>query len=168
MALNQNMLIGELKGKIIMGWIQYNASEPKADENPKVKVDTLPPPKVSLNKKSIIEDTAIGAPSDFETAYKFQTSNGQYIDSLEGTVVFFKPQSAVNEKMLYAFSNDIAKGRIMKVVNPSNKRYVYAKVIGRIPNTKQYLNAKIGLDGRAREMLLTREIKLWCNFYLKY
>lgn len=83
-------------------------------------------------------------------------------------VVFFKPQTTVNNKLLYAFSNDIGRGRVIKVVNPTNQKFVFAKIIGPLPATKQYINAKIGLDGRARAELETREVKLWCDFFFKY
>jgi LysM repeat protein len=171
-SLNNGLDLSQLpKSLIQLVWLQYQSTDspPKKDEVKKETTSTLT--NITKPKTDTLiaqEDTAWGAPSDFENQYKHQTSNGQYLDSLEGMVVFFKPQTSVNERMLYAFSNDIARGRVLKVVNPSNKRYVFAKIIGRIPSTRQYLNAKIGLDGRAREMLDTREVKLWCTFYLKY
>ncbi|MCC6187318.1 MAG: hypothetical protein IT256_09220, partial [Chitinophagaceae bacterium] len=168
MALNKDQAMAQLaNNKVMLGYIQYNFVAPVAATKPDTQIAA------AAAVATIAADTAsellsVGAPSEFENAYKYQTNNETTVDSLEGMVVFFKPQTAVNDQMLYAFSNDLAKGRILKVYNPSNKRYVLTKVIGKLPNTKQYLNAKIGLDGRAREMLETREIKLWCSFYFKY
>lgn len=165
---NQGLELSALPQKVaFMGWALCQSSEASPTNEPtpssatKTTVTTIVRP---IEKK----DTAKGPPSELELVYRHQTSNGQFVDSLDGMVVFFKPQTTVNQKLLYAFSNEIAKGRVVKIVNPSNNKYVYAKIIGNLPATKQYLNAKIGLDGRARTELDTREIKLWCTFFLKY
>lgn len=168
LSLNNNQPIEQLSNnKVVLGWIQHNLPTPIPTKT-ETQLPTSLPIATTTTKDSTDKIISIGAPSEFENAYKYQTNNETYLDSLEGMVVFFKPQTSVNEKMLYAFSNDLARGRILKVYNPSNHRFVLTKVIGKLPNTKQYLNAKIGLDGRAREMLETREVKLWCSFYFKY
>lgn len=166
---NGNIELGQLNnGKVHIGWILYQASEAhKSNDSLESSLSKGTITSLSSNKL-VVKDTVKAPPSELELVYNYQTSNGQYIDSLDGMVVFFKPQTTVNNKLLFAFSNEIAKGRVVKVVNPTNGKYVYAKIIGNLPSTKQYLNAKIGLDGRARTELETREIKLWCSFFLKY
>jgi len=159
----------ELSGRdaITAGWVAYTA-----DDVPKSKVivtdDHTAISPVTPSKPLVAKDTAKPKPSDLELIYNYQTSDGTFFDSLSGMVVFFKPQTTVNNKLLYAFSNDIGRGRVIKVVNPSNQKFVFAKIIGPLPATKQYINAKIGLDGRARAELETREVKLWCDFFFKY
>lgn len=160
----------DLPGRSVItaGWIVY------AEDAPKSKVVVTEERMVNTGstgspvKTVPAQDTAKPKPSDLELIYNYQTSNGTFFDSLSGMVVFFKPQTTVNSKLLYAFSNDIGRGRVIKVVNPSNQKFVFAKVIGPLPSTKQYINAKIGLDGRARAALETREVKLWCDFFFKY
>ncbi|MBL7710917.1 MAG: LysM peptidoglycan-binding domain-containing protein [Chitinophagaceae bacterium] len=153
---------------IAAGWIAYTDDAPKSKvvvtEERTAGTGSPVAPKAAPAK----EDTAKPKPSDLELIYNYQTTNGTFFDSLSGMVVFFKPQTTVNSKLLYAFSNDIGRGRVIKVVNPSNQKFVFAKVIGPLPATKQYINAKIGLDGRARAALETREVKLWCDFFFKY
>lgn len=153
---------------IAAGWIAYTDDAPKSkvvvtEERPVSSGNPAIPAKPILPK-----DTVKEKPSDLELIYNYQTRDGTFMDSLSGMVVFFKPQTTVNNKLLYAFSNDIGRGRVIKVVNPSNQKFVFAKIIGPLPATKQYINAKIGLDGRARAELETREVKLWCNFFFKY
>lgn len=157
------------KGMIMMGWILYQSPDaPKANDIDQSPIGIVTSASLASTAPVVQKDTVKGPPSELELVYNYQTSNGQYVDSLDGTVVFFKPQTTVNNQLLYAFSNEIAKGRVLKVVNPSNGKFVYAKIIGNLPSTKQYLKAKIGLDGRARAELETREIKLWCTIFLKY
>lgn len=156
------------KNILVAGWVMYQSPEaPKSNEGLTNPIAKAAP--IGLAPSSVVKkDTVKLPPTELEKQYNYQTSNGQFLDSTNGMVVFFKPQTAIDNKLLYAFSNEFAKGRVIKVVNPSNGKFVYAKVIGALPATKQYINAKIGLDGRARAELETREIKLWCDFFLKY
>jgi hypothetical protein len=167
---NNGIEISKLpNGIVAMGWILYQSPEaPQANDAGINPIGVAPTAQLAPSATVIKKDTVKGPPSELELQFNYQTSNGQFLDSLDGMVVFFKPQTTINSKLMYAFSNDIAKGRVIKVVNPSNGKFVYAKIIGSLPTTKQYLNAKIGLDGRARTELETREIKLWCSFFLKY
>ncbi|MES2478187.1 MAG: hypothetical protein V4561_03820 [Bacteroidota bacterium] len=167
---NNSIEISKLRNGIVaMGWILYQSPEaPQANEVGINPIGVAPTAQLAPSATVVKKDTVKGPPSELELQFNYQTSNGQFLDSLDGMVVFFKPQTTINSKLMYAFSNDIAKGRVIKVVNPSNGKFVYAKIIGSLPTTKQYLNAKIGLDGRARTELETREIKLWCSFFLKY
>lgn len=166
--MNGNIAFNQLHGTINMGYIRYQPAEKTSTANG-VRVTELNPistPVATLTSGNT--DTVKGPPSELEKIYNYQTTNELYLDSLAGMVVFFKPQTTVNNKLLYAFSNDITKGRVVKVVNPSNQKFIFAKVIGPLPATKQYINAKIGLDGRARAELETREVKLWCGMFFKY
>lgn len=166
---NNGLELAQLKnGLVEMGWILYQSPDiPKSNDFTQKTIDIVTP--ASLAPTAVIQkDSVKGPPSELELIFNYQTSSGQFVDSVDGMVVFFKPQTTVNNKLLFAFSNDIAKGRVVKVVNPSNGKFVYAKIIGNLPSTKQYLNAKIGLDGRARAELETREVKLWCSLFLKY
>lgn len=166
---NQGLALSALPHNVVfMGWALCQSSPASTSNEQALLTNPKTPIAAPVLRTSAKKDTVKGPPSELELVYKYQTSNGQFVDSLDGMVVFFKPQTTVNQKLLYAFSNEIAKGRVVKIVNPSNNKFVYAKIIGNLPATKQYLNAKIGLDGRARTELDTREIKLWCTFFLKY
>ncbi len=150
---------------LLAGWVLYQAPDAPTNKEGLAHSAAKAP---SVSAALIKKDTVKLPPTELEKQFNYQTSNGQFVDSANGMVVFFKPQTAIDNKLLFAFSNEFAKGRVLKVVNPSNGKFVYAKVIGALPSTKQYLNAKIGLDGRARAELETREIKLWCDFFMKY
>jgi hypothetical protein len=165
-GLNNNWDLQQLPNNILLaGWVLYQAPDaPNTKEGLTNSMGKV----ASVAAAPIKKDTVKLPPTELEKQYNYQTSNGQFVDSANGMVVFFKPQTAIDNKLLFAFSNEFAKGRVLKVVNPSNGKFVYAKVIGALPSTKQYLNAKIGLDGRARAELETREIKLWCDFFMKY
>lgn len=165
-----NELHVSASGVLFMGWILKQAKDaPQSNTTLSSEpVGAVAPAGLAPGAVPSKDTAKKGPPTELELVYNYQTSNGLYLDSLSGMVVFFKPQTTVNKDLIYAFSNDVPKGKVVKVVNPSNGKYVFAKVIGALPATKQYLNARIGVDGRARELLETREIKLWCNFFFKY
>jgi len=151
----------------LLGWVSYQEDEVSNTTTTNTGAVSSSGSKATVIQTVAKKDSVSGPPSELEIKYNYQTSNGTNVLSLEGMVSFFKPQTNINGKLLFAFSNDIPIGRIVKIENPSNKKFVFAKVIGSLPNTKQYINAKIGLDGRARLELETREIKLWCNVYYR-
>lgn len=150
---------------VLIGWISYSAPQKESTPSTVVPASASSGTNPTANAGKPVPPAP---PSELEKIYRYQTTNEEYLDSASGMVVFFKPQTAVNNTLLYAFSNDVRKGRVIKIINPSNQKFVYAKVIGALPATRQYTNARLGVDGRARDLLETREIKLWCNLYFKY
>ncbi|MDI9319431.1 MAG: LysM peptidoglycan-binding domain-containing protein [Phycisphaerales bacterium] len=169
-TLNLNKELNSLTSSIaLVGWIAFQEDEATNMATAKANLGIVSATDSKTNTISPIvkKDSVSVPPSELEIKYNYQTSNGTNVLSWEGMVTFFKPQTNINSKLLFAFSNDIPIGRIVKIENPSNKNFVFAKIIGNLPNTKQYTNAKIGLDGRARLLLATREIKLWCNYYYR-
>jgi hypothetical protein len=153
---------------LLSGWVTFKPSNIS-----NIKVSEIAPlsnqiTSTQINSTNKFEDTSISKPSELEMIYNYQTTNEAWKDSSSGMVVFFKPQTNMNNDMLFAFSNEIPKGKVVKIVNPTNKKFAFAKVIGSLPGTKQYMNARLGVDGRARAILETREVKLWCDYFLKY
>lgn len=154
---------------ILCGWILFQTVNNNITTLPKNKDGITHTQTTTIKLNNEVVKKATAAPkTEFEKIFNYQTQDGLYIDSTEGMVAFYKPQIKIKSDMLFAFSDEFAKGKVIKIANPSNGNFVYVKVIGPLPKTKQYINAKIGVDGRARETLNTREVKLWCNFYLKY
>ncbi|MBS1774309.1 MAG: LysM peptidoglycan-binding domain-containing protein [Bacteroidetes bacterium] len=99
--------------------------------------------------------------------YMAQTKNEQNVTEEKGTVAFFdnagKPTSS---KTFFAFHRTLPKGTAVKVYNPGTNKYIFVKVIGPIPDTKQYFNCILGLSTAAKEALGVLEEKAWCE--LKY
>jgi hypothetical protein len=162
-----------IPGKVLLsGWLQYEApvsTTMSADEVPSAApVAVLAPGAVVPSAATAKKDTARPAPSEHELMYNYQTNDGATLDSSEGMVVFFQAQTTVSQGQLYAFSNDVPKGKVVKILNPSNGKFAFARILGPIPGTKQYHNAKIGVDNRARKELGIRDTKLWCKLYYNF
>lgn len=170
--MNSNISFAALPKNVIqIGWVYYEGADktlPKA--NTDIVSSAISSPTAELAPGAVVKkiDERKEPPSELEKIYNYQTTEGAYVDSINGMVAFFKPQTTINNDLLYCMSDEVPRGKVVKIVNPSNQNYVFAKVIGPLPKTKQYINATIGLDGRARKLLDTREVKLWCKFLFKY
>lgn len=153
---------------LMAGWVEYHVA---AGEKTTV-IATTPanthatpvPVTTTATTRPQAQDTI--PPSDHELMYNYQTDDGTMLDSLSGSVVFFQSQTKVSDE-LYAFCNDVTKGRVVKIVNPSTGKFVFARVLGPMPATKLYHNALIGVDSRAQKRLGVRDMKLWCKIYYK-
>ncbi|MEZ5015605.1 MAG: LysM peptidoglycan-binding domain-containing protein [Flavipsychrobacter sp.] len=102
--------------------------------------------------------------SKIHRRYITQTSNETFVVEDKGTAVFF-PMSVKKAKIYYAFHDKAARGTIVKVVNPGTNMFVFAKVLGPLPQTKQYHNAVIGISETAKEELGITDDKAWCELY---
>ena len=111
--------------------------------------------------------------------YMQQTLNETKINEEKGSAVFYtlvnKVQnrykdinSTVKSKFIYAFHNAAPRGTIIRVYNPASDKFVYVKVMGGLPDTKQYFNSIIGISADAKELLgvSVMEDKAWVE--LKY
>lgn len=90
-------------------------------------------------------------------------TNGSPANDERGAAVFFESKVKAGEGIYYAFHNSLPNGTIIKVVNPANNTYVYAKVIGEIPNLNQYRNCIIGLSNNAKAALRVRDNRVFTN-----
>lgn len=145
-----------------VGWIQTTGklNSHEAAENIKMAPINSIPPAPALPATTEKDTTKH---SLAELTFNYQTSDGQYINQISGSVVFFKSQSTLSDNVFYGFSNEIPKGKVVKVVNPGNGNYAFVKVLGNMPPTKMYHNAKLGVDSRAKELLEIAEDKYWCD-----
>lgn len=94
--------------------------------------------------------------------YLSQTANETNVTEEKGTAVFYEAIGRAKGPF-YAFHNGTPRGTIIKVFNPGNGKTIYVKVMGALPDTKQYYNATIGISGTARAALGVTEDKAWCE-----
>lgn len=103
-------------------------------------------------------------PSEYGLQYEQQLKEG-FEQNANGAAVFYKSKSASDA--IYALYNLAPIGSIIKIINPSNKKTVYAKVIGKLPPTERYKNAIIGISGNAGPALQAKDFRLFVQtFYV--
>jgi LysM repeat protein len=72
----------------------------------------------------------------FRGLYEEQSRNGAG-NSLSGAAAAFKSTSGWKDGKYYVLMNKVPPGTIVLVTNPSNAKFVYAKVLGEIPPMKE-------------------------------
>ena len=100
-------------------------------------------------------------PGGLDTTFNRQTNNGMNVLTEKGTAVFFEKPGKNN--VYLAFHNATPRGTVIKVYNPGNGKFIYVKVIGPLPETKQYANSIIGICNSAKEALGVTDTKSWCE-----
>lgn len=178
---------------LLVGWIAYDKSQqpfitataaaadtPVGRDTKSTNVKTLPtvktgkpvPVPVPLNKPvsdSSSKAAAIATPEEEEShalARQFKEEDqGGPVTEESGAAVFYTLKSAA-AGVYYAFHNSARKGSVIKVLNPASNKMIYAKVIGPLPQLKEYHNAVLGLSSNAMKALGARDRRMFCK--LKY
>jgi LysM repeat protein len=128
-----------------------------------VKKETpAPAPETTTVKKEQPASTPPAAPSgaSFEQIYSQQTA-GKKVTTEKGPGSWFKSNAGAGK--YYALHNSASRGTIIKVTNPLNGKYIYAKVLEAIPQMKQNAGLIIKLSDSAIEALGTNETKFYCE-----
>ena len=102
----------------------------------------------------------VSSSNDFEQIYEQQTSNSKKITSEKGPGTWFK-SNAVGK--YYTLHNTAPRGTIIKVTNPLNGKYVYAKVLDVIPQMKANAGLIIKLSDGAMQALGSNETRFYCE-----
>jgi len=143
---------------LFIGWLRMvakdSASEAIGLAYPAVK-------KTITNQENIVVDTQKHDFNGLDKLFDMQTSNGTNVLTEKGTAVFF--EKGGKGGVQYAFHNTAQRGSVIKVFNPGTGKYTYVKVIGPIPDTKQYANCIIGISSGAKEALGILDNKAWCE-----
>lgn len=166
-----------------IGWVSYDADQKPFGypdtvraiaSSPAVKPAAKPAvpataattrPATPAGTTKTATDTAADIPSAFEELYGLQIQ-GVSQNEESGAAVFYPLRTKAAPGVYYAFHNTAAKGTILKITNPANEKVVYAKVIGPVPNLKEYYNSIIGLSSNAAKALGARERRMFCK--IKY
>lgn len=178
----------EPEQRLQVGWIAYDKTQvpfvndqaptaaPVAATAPKTIVSNPVPvrkpvqkPVADMDGTDTFDDKAvtdtIPAISPYKALFEQQTLE-MNITEEAGAAVFYPLKTKVAEGVYYAFHNTAIRGSILKIMNPASGKIIFAKVIGTIPNLKEYHNALVGLSSNAAAALGAREKRVFCK--LKY
>lgn len=122
---------------------EVKAEEPKKQEVVVKKEEPKPEPKVEAPKpepkkeepKVAADPVSYAGNGFFKDEFNRQTNNGRRTDSNSGAGSVFKSTSGWSDGKYYVLMDNIEKGTIVMVKNPSNGKAVYAKVLGSVEET---------------------------------
>jgi LysM repeat protein len=89
----------------------------------------------------------------FASDYNRQINDKSSLSEQKGIVSSFKSTSGWDDGRYYCLYNNAPAGTIVKVMNPSNQKYIYAKVLDVIPDLKQNEGVSIIVSKAALEQL---------------
>jgi LysM repeat protein len=160
-----------------VGWIAYDKSQVPFANNTTttevVPVKPATPVKQVVTKKPVdtvrlpktAETDSLAEPSAFQQLYEQQTE-GISVTEESGAATFYPLKTKAGPGVYYALHNTATRGSILKLMNPANGRIIFAKVIGPLPNLKEYHNTIVGLSSNAIKALGARDQRMFCK--LKY
>jgi len=114
---------------------EVKPEEPKKKEVVVKKEEPKPEPKKEEAKVVITDPVAYAGNGYFKDEFNRQTNNGRRTDSKSGAGSVFKSTSGWSDGKYYVLIDNIEKGTIVMVKNPSNGKAVYAKVLGSVEET---------------------------------
>lgn len=170
--------------RLFVGWVLYDMTAEEAQSevvNRRSKVDKkIKDTSANRQKKEVGYDTVKKVVDGktiivlrknwrdtlpkIERLYMSQTSDEKLVEEEKGAAAFFEMKGkTAGANKFYAFHNTAKVGTIIKVRNPGTDKVVFVKVLGPVPQTKQYHNCIIGISSGAKKALLAEEDKLWCE-----
>ena len=128
-------------------------------------VTTTPPQKTEpqivrnepVSQTSNAGSSANTAGGVFKTLYDEQSRAVNNPETVNGAAAIFKSTSGWKDSKYYALMNKVLPGTVVKVINPANNRYVYAKVLGEIPPGKENDGLLIRISNAAASELSLEE-----------
>ena len=157
---------GPFPGQVMLvGWVRYDPSSFVAgpatilrENNDDPFADTI----VNVPAPVLTEaGTPKTAEPTLEELWKDQTIEGTNVIREKGSAGFFSVQGNAPRAAVYAFHNTASRGTVMLVKNISNGKSIYVKVLGPLPDSKQYAGCVLGLSDGAKAALGVRENKVF-------
>ena len=126
------------------------------------KVDTKPEKKVAdtESKKTVLDKNAVE--TNFKILYEAQVRNADVIEAT-GDAGVFKSTSGWTDKKYYCLYNSASPGTIIKITNPVNGNFAYAKVLDVIPDIKKNEGLLLIISNAAADALGTAEGNFSCS-----
>lgn len=160
--------------KLIVGYSKITA-EPKTDPVEKIEKENPVVVKEAEKKESkqtvpVESKPVVITGKDFKggifkTVYESQSKNGEPVDQ-QGAAGIFKSTSGWTDGKYYCLYNNAVPGTVIKITNPVNEKYVFAKVLDAIPDIKQNNGLMICISAAAATELGAAESNFNCS--LKY
>ncbi|WP_336517709.1 LysM peptidoglycan-binding domain-containing protein [Pollutibacter soli] len=93
----------------------------------------------------------------FKSLFDEQSKAAAEKENLNGQAAVFKSTSGWKDSKYYALMNKVLPGTIVKVYNPQNSKFVYAKVLGEIPPGKENEGLSVRISNAAAAELALAE-----------
>lgn len=139
-------------------------AEPKQETvKPVVVAETKTTPVLPTPVKETPASSNKGSQGQLEDTYVSAKSSGKSLQSSRGTITWIATENAKMSDSYFALHKTAPVGTIVRVTNLVNKRVVFVKVIGRLPDTSDNLNITLRLSSAAKNSLLLNGEKAYVD-----
>lgn len=136
--------------KLIVGFLAKDASA-TASSSTSATGTTPPPAAIKTQTTETVTVPSVTVPVG-EGGY-FKTQYDENGKNQKGVAGIFKSTSGWKDGKYYALMNNVTVGTIVKVNYPSTNKWVYAKVLGELPDMKESAGLSMRIsDAAAREL----------------
>jgi LysM repeat protein len=115
-------------------------------------VPTFPVFKKTVQQR-VLADSANRGEGFFKSAFEDQQQTLPVSKESSVTAGIFKTASGWNDEKYYLLINDLTPGTIVKIINPSNGKTIYAKVLGQMSGIRQNEGYDIRISNAAAQVL---------------
>lgn len=135
--------------------------EPKSEAVAEVK--TMPVLPVPVKETAKPASNNRGQQGQLEELYVSARNGGKSLQTSRGTITWIATENAKMSDSFFALHKTAPVGTIVRVTNLVNKRVVFVKVIGRLPDTSDNLNITLRLSSAAKNALLLNGEKAYVD-----
>ena len=107
----------------------------------------------------VLADSANRGEGFFKSAFEDQQQQMPLSKEQSVTAGIFKTASGWNDEKYYLLINDLTPGTIVRIVNPSNGKAIYAKVLGQMSGIRQNEGYDIRISSAAAQVLAIADIE---------
>jgi LysM repeat protein len=136
------------------------AAKAAAAEEEKINTTAAKETPVAETPKTVTAKSNSGA--SFKSLYDQQKKNADQTE-VTGSAGVFKSTSGWTDSKYYCLYSDALPGTIIKVTNPVNGKFVFAKVLDNIPDIKQNEGLVIVISNAAADALVVTEPGFNCS-----
>jgi LysM repeat protein len=169
---NDNITTGQ---KLIIGYLNTTETPPTEiarveppvrmedkKENPRptapvveTKQETAPEPQTNAttNAPSVTPSGKASGAGYFKTQFDLQSQKNAANKEQTLTTGIFKTSSGWQDSKYYALMDNLEPGTIIRVVNPSNNKFIYAKILGEMSGIRQNQGLELRLSNAAASAL---------------
>ncbi len=142
--------IGTASGTVVKAEVKKPAAPEvvyvEAEKKELSKNVAKPEKKENVRQPSRNDPANNGQP--FKTIYESQVRNADLKEEL-GIAGVFKSTSGWNDKKYYCLHNTAPQGTIVRISNPANGKFIFAKVLNLMPDIRQNENLLISISNAA-------------------
>lgn len=108
--------------------------------------------------------TGVLGEENIKNKYRYERLQGEKPELMkEGVARWFRDMQLIDRNKLYVMCSEVSAGSIVRIENPMTNRFLYAKVIGKVPETSSTADAVVVLSPTVAQALGALDTRFFVN-----